>query len=274
MPSRNDLLLHLISEINNQPWQLFYKKKSVGILVSGWPKRLEHFTLSNSKNPSLKQHLQWLYSLQGLVNSYNPSQPATIQCGLDLGKQILEWGGVTRGNVSKLSKVLDSVVESTRQGKRISNAPMNSGWTKISAVFNYHDTNQHTNFGSHPAQVIWDSRVSLSVCCRLVDAAKHNRLTPSQLTSLFPDLGWVPGRGGNRPSLQMKASDWFRNRYGSWEAHFAGGKVVYEIAELLNAKMNANNYGLDFTSTINGHDYYVNSWTPWLVACVLFMDGQ
>ena len=270
MPSRNDLLLDLVKEINNQPWQLFYKKKSVGISVSGWPKRLEHFTLSNSKVPSLKQHLQWLHSLQRLVDAYDPSQPATIQCGLDLGKQILEWGGVTRGNVSKLSKVLDSVVDSTRQGKRISNAPMNSGWTKISAVFNYHDTNQHTSFGSHPAQVIWDSRVSLSVCCRLVDAANHYNLTALQLAALFPDLGWVPGRGGNRPSLERKVSGWFRNRYGSWKSHFAGGEVVYEIAKLLNA----NNYGLDFTFIINGDSHRVTSWTPWLVACVLFMDGQ
>jgi hypothetical protein len=264
MPSRTDLLLHLIDQIERNSWQRLYRNKYVGPTITTWKIRLQNYGLISAPTPSLCAHLIWLASLKSNVCSYNPCNPTTHLIGNAVATGILKWGGVSRGNSGKVSKVLPSIVQSARSGRIFPSAPMNSGWTKVAAVFSYYHR-------SSPPQVIWDSRVSLSVCHRLVIAAGAYCLNSSQLTKLFPNLGWVPGRGGNRPKLMKCVSGWFPNRYGHWSAHVAGGQVAYEIAQLLNAKRSSpgpveSQQGEQLPVMLN--------WTPWLVACVLFMDGQ
>lgn len=201
--SRRQLLLHLIRQIHAEPWRRLYRRRPVGNPVTGWSARMLNYGLTNSPHPSLPDHLVWLQSLGPAAAAYNPANPRTHKTGKALGKAILKWGGVTGGNLHKLTKALGPVVQSARTGVRVNNAPMNSGWTKIAAVFSYFQT-------FSPPQVIWDSRVSLSVCHRLVNAAVQFDLKLGQMQVAFPDLGWVPGRGGNRPNLMNIVAPWFQ----------------------------------------------------------------
>lgn len=264
------LLRHLVRQIQTEQWQRNYRRRLVGPQVTGWSARLFNYGLINSPHPSLPAHLVWLQSLGPDATAYDPANPRTHQIGKELGRTILIWGGVTRSNIANLTTALGPVVQSARTGVRMNNAPMNSGWTKIASVFSYFHM-------FSPPQVIWDSRVSLSVCCRLADAATQFGLNSRQLQLMFPDLGWIPGRGGNRPRLMSKAASFLPNGYGSWEAHFAGGQVAFEIAELLNENGIHPTASLDqpqIDALGNSGMAALGRWTPWLVACVLFMDGQ
>ena len=170
--------------------------------------------------------------------------------------------------------VIDAVIKASQSGVPCANAPMNSGWTKIAAVYS-------TISSGAPSQVIWDSRVSLSICTRLGAAARGAGITPATLRSSFDDrIGWVGGRGGNRPKLMASVQQWFPNRYGKWPAHFEGGLIVAEMSQILNSSLQT--YGSPKQALLIDEIKALQNlgieppkkWTPWLVACVLFMDGQ
>jgi hypothetical protein len=264
---RSEIIRSLTCQIQKEPWQRLYRKKETGPIVTGWSQRLRHYSLATNARPGLIDHLLWLNSLGEHVK-----KASTPQEYCKIAKAVLKWGGVTRGNLAKLDKVICSVVQSAIQGQQVKSAPMNSGWTKVAAVF--------AQFKSTHPQVIWDSRVSLSICTRLGSIAKSKGLNKGQLQSLFSDnLGWVRGRGGNRPKLQSQAVNWFPNRYGKWAAHFEGGRIAQEIAQVLNA--DKQTFGSPCTAldqsdilSLKEKDAFPKEWTPWLVACVLFMDGQ
>jgi hypothetical protein len=264
----------IVNEIGTVVWTRFYRKKNIGPTVTGWPQRLSQFALISEPTPSLAQHLMWLDSITNNALAYttpHPGEPS--KADQSTAMSVLHWGGVTRGNSPKVPNILEQVVETARSGNDIYNAPMNSGWTKIAAIYAY----PHK---SAPPQIIWDSRVSLSICCRLANYGVINKVNKTQLCNLFPNLGWVPGRGGNRPKLISHAASFFPNRYGSWKAHFAGGQIAKDISDYLNKHM--TKYGSP-SSALSQEEITIlkankitvpTKWDPWLVACVLFMDGQ
>ena len=266
---RRQLIKHLVDQVHAESWQRLYRKKNVGLAINGWPARLKHYSWATRSNPDLVSHLIWLNSMAQRVKAAVKSQDKN-QIALD----ILKWGGVTRGNIGRVQSVTNDVIKSAIKGSQCNNAPMNSGWTKIAAVFSFPDPKARP-------QVIWDSRVSLSVCVRLGEAARCRRVKPADLQKCFKNaLGWVAGRGGNRPVLRQCAQTWFPNRYGRWDAHFQGGSVSSEIAEILNS--NPKKYGSPRDAVSEDEVEKLKKegapvpyqWTPWLVACVLFMDGQ
>jgi hypothetical protein len=266
---RQQILQHAVDQITSQPWQRYYRKKLSGSILAGWPLRLYKYSWATKQTPDLTSHLIWLDKIsnqaaKSSLTSTNAHATATA---------ILEWGGVTRGNSAKVSTCLAHVVQSSRTGAIVGGAPMNSGWTKIAAIFSL-------NVPNVPPQIIWDSRVSLSVCTRIGSASQAFGITPDQLQYIFPNLGWVTGRGGNRPQLQKRAQSFFPNRYRKWSAHFEGGRVVQEMTNILN--QNISHYGRpsaalsssDLHELRSNHVPIPHAWNSWLVACVLFMDGQ
>jgi hypothetical protein len=264
----------ITDEIHTKPWIRLYRKKQFGFPVVGWPQRLSQFALMSQQSPSLPQHLAWLDKITRKASTYSTSHagiPAAIH--QSTAADILKWGGVLRGNLPRVPTVLKEVVQTARTGNDVHRAPMNSGWTKIAAVYAY-------TFPGAPQQVIWDSRVSLSICTRLVDYANSHHLGLNHVRTLYPNLGWIPGRGGNRPVLTSKASTLFPNRYGCWKAHFSGGQLAKDISDHLN--QNIIKYGSPSSSMCVEGTRFLKSnntpipslWDPWLVACVLFMDGQ
>jgi hypothetical protein len=265
-PSRADLISDLVQQIDRTEFEVMHRRKKTGDRGRGWVDRLASYSWGGDTAGGLCQHLIWVHKLFAEVRRGNRQE--------ELAREILEWGKVTLGNLDKLPRVLGSVIRSAQMGVRDSCAPMNSGWTKIAAVFAQGVPNA-------PPQVIWDSRVSLSVCTRLGDGAR-GKLNKKGLQALFSNkLGWVGGRGGTRLDLQRKAVEWFPCKYGKWEAHFEGGRVVKEIAECLNSSLKI--YGLPREALEEnqvreildhaGCKDALDQWTPWLVACVLFMDG-
>jgi hypothetical protein len=132
--SRVLILREVANRIQDQSWQRHFRGNPVGDQVHGWTGRLKNYALVGQEAPSLIQHLQWLKSLERQAVSYDPGGDEQNDIGLELGAEILHWGGVTRGNLERLPDVIDSVCSSARDGARIGNAPMNSGWTKIQGL--------------------------------------------------------------------------------------------------------------------------------------------
>lgn len=266
---RTQCIRHLVDSVAEQEWQRLYRLHRQDSIFKGWPERLHQFALTSEKTPSLPCHLAWVDRIHRDAARY----PRDLDAGIEIARDILKWGGVERGNLGKLVHVLHGVVEYARSSVVQNNAPMNAGWTKIAALFAY-------KYRGAKPQVIWDSRVSLSICTRLINAAIAVRLPPEDLKTVFRRLGWVPGRGGNRPKLMVAARFWFPNRYGSWDAHFAGGAIAQEIADILNR--DPERYGApaaafeaaDIDKMGKSNCQIPRIWDVWLVACVLFMDGQ
>jgi hypothetical protein len=253
-----------------------WRKKPTGFQAIGWTQRLHCYSLASNSEPDLFNHLVWLDKITKKANigEYLKCDSKRHATRCEIAKDILKWGGVTRGNIVKVPHVIDKVIDSAKAGTPSEGAPMNSGWTKIAAVYSLVISNA-------PTQIIWDSRVSLSICTRLGCAAKNLGLSPTELLKEFRgSLGWVPGRGGTRPSLMDVAKMWFPNRYAKWDAHFEGGSIVEDMTQILNANLITYGKPCEALSQqehaqleklgIDPPDY----WNPWLVACVLFMDGQ
>jgi hypothetical protein len=272
---KRNLIEDVVNNIHKDPWRQIWRKKPTGVEANGWPERLHYYCLATKSNPDFLNHLVWLHNIVEKVRHADVSEIKTrhsARCKFAI--DILEWGGVTRGNTARVPAAIDAVIDTVQNGTRFAHAPMNSGWTKIAAVYSL-------ILSGSPPQIIWDSRVSLSVCTRLGNAAKGRGMDPAAVRKIFGGrLGWVAGRGGRRARLMALAKVWFPNRYGKWDAHFEGGAVVAEMAQILNA--NLSFYGKpDQSLTKKDCEQLKNlgiqppkKWNPWLVACVLFMDGQ
>ena len=273
---RRTLIEHVVKEVRNAPWKQTRRRKPTGVLAVGWPERLHFYCWASKSKPDLPNHLVWLHQITTKALRAEASEKVEVRYSArcQVASDILEWGGVKRGNLGKVPMVIDAVINAAKTGSPCPNSPMNSGWTKIAAVYSM------ISSVASP-QVIWDSRVSLSVCTRLGDAARTRGMTAAGLQMEFGGrLGWVAGRGGTRACLMASAKAWFPNRYGKWDAHFEGGSIVEEMAKILNADLSF--YGKP-DQALSGQECTQlkklgiqpsEQWNPWLVACVLFMDGQ
>ncbi len=174
--------------------------------------------------------------------------PNTERNAIKFANSILEWGGVkTRTNDS--SEVL-RVIWNTLDGKYSVDAPMNSGWTKVAAFT--------ASISGTLDQAIWDSRVSTAVARRLGAPA------PSPQNRI---LRVIQGQGGTRPACleALRNKGWpigWGGRKSAWNAHFAGGKIVAAIRDVLNSNLSL--YGCPSDS---------EQWSIRDVEMVLFMDG-
>lgn len=272
---QNKLIESVASQIHREPWKQSHRSKLTGLQVTGWTERLRHYCWATKSKPDFYNHMVWLEKIKSnaLVGEASKNSQDRYSARCNVACDILEWGGVKRGNLEKVPAVINAVVDAARTGAPSVDTPMNSGWTKIAAIYSLILPGSLT-------QVIWDSRVSLSICTRLGSAAQNLKISPQALQNAFAGrLGWVPGRGGTRPRLIKLASEWFPNRYGKWNAHFEGGAIVAEMTQVLNANLGV--YGnplqaLSFQERKNLKNLGIQppeKWSPWLVACVLFMDG-
>jgi hypothetical protein len=226
---RSSLVKKLVRWIHIDPFQPCYMKRPIRQIVIGWDQRLCAYFWPNpgtgyaeteKKVAPLHECLSLLARKLETGQGWEPDDGCLA---VEFANQVLFWGGVPQNEVT-LDKVR-SVISNAVHGELVdSDAPMNSGWTKVAAFATAH---LEGNIGRHP-QVIWDSRVSTSIIHRLdrMLGARHKIARV-----LFPDLGIVIGRGGTRPrELICK----WPIGYGKWSAQFAGSRVVKEIRDKLN----------------------------------------
>lgn len=266
MIMRENILHCLADSIHTDPWALHIRRIQVGDEITGWSNRLQAYQWGRD---DLISHLGWLKNTKARAAKLDHDNTNDFNEIHQVGLEILAWGRVTRSNSQKDASTFISVVKSARLGKRLHDAPMNSGWTKIAALF--------TQGGSYAPQIIWDSRVSFSICTRLAKCAEKIEAS-SELQNNFEDVAYIQGRGGNRVGVVDRNLLGFPPRYGygnrAWLAHFAGAKIHADLAQILNSA--PKKYGRPFDGldekSLEEIDMS-NKWTPWLVACVTFMDG-
>lgn len=261
---RTALVAALVDEIHVQPFQAHYRRRPHGGPVLGWANRL-HAYFWPRPDPAFgpiptSAGLQAIYgALQPLIVSVHAgsawSAAQNAQAVAQTGR-LFAWGGVRsrKWTAKDVRSVMDSSIHGAARG-----APMNSGWTKLAAL-----CSQST---PHNEQAIWDSRVSASVVTRLDALMVLPGDTPA---ALFPDLGPVRAfrTAGPRRQLTNSLRHTWPNGYKSWRAHFAGGQLVREMVDVLNA--NPLKYG-QMPARIAGAA--PGAWDVRGVEMVLFMDG-
>jgi hypothetical protein len=278
--SRNELLLHIIEQIHEEPYQAYYRKQPHGKEISTWPKRYSgYFWPSPAHNGEIaRKPLKSIYdNLRRLIESIaNYREQKGVQLydipltevwegqkteAETIARDIFSWGGVPQRNVT--AENVFKVIINALTGKAIyQNAPMNSGWTKLAA---FGAEVAASFFENITPQVIWDSRVSNSVIKRLNQHCLAEN-TPI-LQPMINELRLISGRGGFRPKIQgcLKSNGWSVGWGGNpWQTHFAGGALIEEFRKILNG--DPGRFGTCPHSQ-NGE------WSLRAVEMVLFMDG-
>lgn len=250
--NRAELISALVEQVEAHEFALLFRNRAVaGHIGGGWAGALGLYS-PNGKQPAPSDHFDWLNRMTHRVAA------ATAACDkVSVANEILEWGGMkTRIPDSAIGfQLLDRVVQSAAAGINVADAPMNSSFTKIAAVFCYR---------SNAFNTIWDSRVSTAICFRLACILQKAGMTRNHGERQFPALGFVAGvsrRVINR--LDLVGMFW-PNVYQKWSGHFAGAKVVLEISDELNRRQ------IECPEIQN--DLCPGQWTPWKVNMVFFID--
>ena len=125
------------NQIRKDPWHQLRRKRRTGGQAIGWPERLHCYCWATTSRPDLFNHLVWLEQVRNRAlraeSLKNSRARRSGRCMV--ARDILHWGGVTRDNLPKVPNVTDAVVHTARSGFSTTKAPMNSGWTKIAAVY-------------------------------------------------------------------------------------------------------------------------------------------
>lgn len=252
MNTRQSIIDKLIDQVDQHTFQLLYRNKKTGHKAKGWSGGIEIYSPS-LRYPDPAAHFAWLDQTNRAI-----AAAQSIQAKVAIANDILKWGGmkIRITNDPDGHDILLSVIESAKKGKRMGNAPMNSSYTKIAAVFGFH----------YPWNSIWDSRVSSAVCYRLAKIAGSSGVSAAELKALFPEIGYIPGASHRVKNRIGLISPYFRNVYGKWEGHIAGGKLMTDIAERLNQK------GIPLPNPQIHNDPNPGEWTSWKVNMVFFMD--
>lgn len=238
----------------------YYRGKQTGHSAQGWKGALSLFSLNNQSAPDPMQHIQWIKNIQPTLIQRVPPPPHLGNNIIQLATTILQWGGVTRGNLGKLNNnpnILYDIIITARTRKVKNNAPMNSGWTKIAAFF---------AISQGTPNVIWDSRVSCALCNGIMRECNLLGITSNRAHLLFPYIGYIAGRGGTRPRLLPVLRRFWPNGYGKWDFHFSGASLVDNIVQQLNTMPHEAPCTLH---TISGQA----KWSRWEVAMALFVMG-
>lgn len=253
--TRQQIIKCVVDCINQTPFQAYYRKQPHGEWVTNWQQRLEAYFWPNPQvgyNETKSWVDQLMVKMVPLVSARLDKQSWSndqFQEAKAFTEEIFRWGGVSASIQNISDETVQSVIDSAIFGKKMNDAPMNSAWTKLAAF---------SSLCCPPEfhQAIWDSRVSHSLISRIDEC--FGRRDVAQLFNM--QLGWVPGRGGNRKALPEYSVRWPRG-YRSWASHFEAASILREITGILN--LSPATYG-----RLDG-----DAWSVRDVEMVLFMDG-
>jgi hypothetical protein len=262
-PTRQDWICRLVDRIEQEAYRPMYRRRLLAGVspIYGWSGRLQGYFWPSPRydyayNMSKLKPLEARATRLANATHWGPVQEKEA---VDLANAVFDWGGVPQDPSTVTPKNIRAVLDAARTDTVSTDAPMNSGWTKV-AAFGSADLEQTTG----RTQVIWDSRVSASIIGRL-DTLLHEAgitVVPTELA----DLKYVPGQGGTRSSTWhkgLKCTGW-RNGYGRWDAQIAGSVFVRAIRDELNRRLNESSAGGSIDD---------ERWTVRKVEMVLFMDG-
>jgi hypothetical protein len=254
--NRQEAITTLIEQVQNHNFHHLYRNRRSGHQAQGWSGGLSMYSLNNENVPNPAAHFQWL---QAVLNNL-AQQGDQVEQRVQVANQIMAWGGMPLvvENEGPTLELLNNVIQKARDWTLHLEAPMNSSWTKVAAVFGYYQGN-----------TIWDSRVSTAVCFRLACIFKAAGDTPQHARGEFPDLGFIPGQSQRVKQRMPLVRDYWPDAYQKWDGHIAGANFMREIADQLNLlEVPCPPYGPedDENHVSNG------SWTAWKVNMVFFAD--
>lgn len=249
--TRGAIIDQLVAQVSKHEFAHLNRNKATGHSAHGWSGGLQMYS-ANEKQPNPAGHFRWLNAILAKV-----AKCPDAQNQIKLANEILEWGGMrTRiKDTDAGHSLLCRVLTSAKRGEHVENAPMNSSYTKIAAVFGY----------GEGENTIWDSRVSTAVCFRLACLLVNAKCTPEDATRLFPDLGYVAGMSKRVQRRLELVGRYWPNVYQKWSGHFAAARLLKEIAHRLEEK-NVSCPKIDSDSD-------AEKWTPWKVNMVFFADN-
>lgn len=256
-------------QVNRTPFQYVPKRGPAGREVTTWRSRFLEYRWKSNEDPFgdaafLAKSCDLLGgALRQLASGESWSRSDHVGI-VDATRELFEWGGVLRGQGHNPPSIRDieAVMLTALNQSDEYRAPLDSAWTKLAAI----STDWLGADGRYP-QVIFDSRVSVSLLEAIdVVCAADPRLTGQRDLLQKQGLGYVPGRGGNRPARveQLREAGW-RSGYGRWSAQFAASALVSQIVASLNA-----NAEFEKMPTQKGGSA---AWTTRGVEMVLFMNG-
>lgn len=267
--TRTGVVEALVRWIQNEPYQLIKKEK--GIFrphlspVRGWDERLKLFSYAKNNKTSdyvrdyfkCKKLLSRANTLQAKIKTATPWTAAECTEAVSLTKEIFKWGGVGKRlrhwNASTVRKVFEA---SLRTKTTTTGIPINSSWTKVAAFAS-----------GRNGQVIWDSRVAMSLVWRLDSLLGGG----AKIRTTFPDLGpAAPATSGTRSMRNKSLMNKWPSTYQKWSGQYAGTAIANQIVKILNNKK----YSYPQMPIPDGKGGYTKKqWDVWGVGQVLFMDG-
>jgi hypothetical protein len=241
-------------------------RRGIGVgAVKTWPDRLRGYRWKRNDSP-WEDYCE-LKRLEDILAPYCSQLGADIDWPdadrtrlKEATEALFKWGGVLRGKGHKDPKleVIDRVMRTALSYRDVYQAPLDSAWTKLAAV---------STARSDLPQVIFDSRVSISILGSIDSVCDQNPdLEPARRALMMGGLGFVPGRGGNRPCRvrELQGRGW-KSGYGKWSAQFTASRLVNEMVNVLNIN---GTFG-EMPMPKGGF----GRWTVRGVEMVLFMDG-
>lgn len=255
MNVRSEAISHLVDQIEREPFNAKIGNKYFAREARGWSARLAgYFWPTPDKDFYHSQIVDAKFTNWGrnLVSADRPWCPLTRKSAEKFASDIFLWGGVRQNKYSAdhVYRVMLAALSGGRREIALKDAPMNSGWSKVAAFLTAHLEEQDGSL------VIWDSRVSCSLVGRL------DRMCGDQeINNIFPGIGRVPDRGGNRWSMELKCR--WPNAYRRWDSQFAASKLTREIRNELRKR----------SYVFMDRSGACVPWSVRNVEKVLFMDG-
>lgn len=259
-----ELTRALVDTIAEEPFQPMMRRRPIGAPVTGWRPRLTRYFWPTPRvdyaetETALRPIREIAQILAGPVLLGEPWSDEEERIAVDWANDVFAWGRVRQAAFT--ARMVRQVFENALTGELLhSDAPMNSGWTKI-AAFASECLEAQTD---KVPQVIWDSRVATSIIRRLDYLL--SRAGFSETPDFFNGLGLVPGRGGTRARRQDSLKLRWPLGYGKWSAQFAGSHLVKALHDHLNREDTHGKMPLPDGNTA--------PWTIRGVEMVLFGDG-
>jgi hypothetical protein len=260
----------IVQLIEETSFQYIPKRGRAGNVSKGWAEKALAYRWGSSDNSFADEEI--LESIQRdleqgcheLVSSGRLSTPVS-KTVCDAATRLFRWGGVTRGkdhNPPNLASII-AVMKTAYYCSDSFDAPLDSAWTKLAAFCTASNPPKSDRF----PQVIFDSRVSIAILQAIDKAAEQDsRYIPMRLAYQSRGLGYVPGRGGNRPMWieNLRANGW-KSGYRNWSAQFIASKLVCKIVTTLNST--------DFVDRMPNKLGGQSLWNTRGVEKVLFMQG-
>jgi hypothetical protein len=263
--SLREIAAGLVDEIEREPFQARYRGQAVGVPVAGWAaRRATYFWPTPSEGGAAVAARQQTWAacagalMAALAAPGRAWTPAEEADAIAVAHAVFEGGGVPQPPAKVSASRVRAVFDSVAAGRRVADAPMNGGWTKLAALASGALVDEA---GASRALVAWDSRVSHALIRRM--DAWFVAAGLATVPAAVAQVGRVPGRGGSRLTARDRLA--WPMGYGSWPAQFAGSALVREMRDVLVAR------GVP-AGAIAGSEAS-RPWSVTDVECVLAMDG-